>query len=219
MYRILLVAGDSDLNTHPEVLAVQRAGRTQRAQTLADVYEITKDQEFDIIHIAAHGDDTGIQLDSQFLGMDILARIAKKVRAKLVYFNSCNSARLGQYLIDNGVPATIMTSTAVDDTQDAWTIAGYFYNEVFRNNGDLKRAYQVAKPDNGTLIWLSNGHYIDLEIAPIMEQLEYISAQVQEQTRSRLLLLAGGVIVLTFSTVADSWLWWQISILISKIGG
>jgi hypothetical protein len=216
MYRILLVAGDSDLNTHPEVLAVQRAGRTQRAQTLEDVYEITKDQEFDIIHIAAHGTDTGIQLGDKFLGMDILARIAKKTRAKLVYFNSCNSARLGQYLIDNGVPATIMTSTAIDDTMDAWTIAGYFYNEVFRNGGDLKRAYQVAKPDNGILIWLSNGHYVDVEIAPILDRLELISAQVSDQTRSRTLLLAGGVIVLALSTLVDSWLWWQISILITR---
>jgi hypothetical protein len=179
MYRILLIAGDSDLNIHSEVLAVQRSGRTQRAHTLTDVYEITKDQDFDIVHVAAHGDENGIQLGKDFLGVDILARIAKKARAKLVYFNSCNSARLGQYLIDNGIASVIMTSTAIDDTQDAWTIAGYFYTELARNGGDFKRAYQIAKPDNGTLIWLSNGRYVDLEIQPLLSELQDIKTQMQ----------------------------------------
>lgn len=180
MYRILLIAGDSDLNIHPEVLAVQRSGRTQRAYTLNDVYEISKDQEFDIVHVAAEGNDKGVQLGKDFVGVDALARIAKKVRAKLAYFNSCNSARLGQYLIDNGIPAVIMTSTEIDDLVDAWTIAGYFYSEVSRNGGDFKRAYQIVKPDDGTLIWLSNGRYISLEIQPVLNELHSIKTQVQE---------------------------------------
>jgi hypothetical protein len=219
MYRILLIAGDSDLNTHPEVLAVQRAGRAQRAHTLEDIYEITKDQEFDIIHIAAHGDDTGVQIGGDFLKMDILARIAKKVRAQLVYFNSCNSARLGQYLIDNGIPAVIMTSTAIDDTQDAWTIAGYFYSEVSRNGGDLKRGYQVVKPDDGSLIWLSNGRYMDMEIAPIMDGLDQIRKEMSRQRRDSGFILVAGMVVLAFSMAIDGWLWVQIIQMAQKLGG
>jgi hypothetical protein len=172
MYRILLIAGSGDLNTRPEVLMVQRAGRTQRARTLADVYAITVDQEFDIVHIAGHGDEHGIVLGDEILDADTLIRIARKVRARLVYLNACSSARLGQRLVDSGVAHVIMTTTSeFDDHYDAWAIAGYFFSEVLAG-ASFHRAYQTAKPSDGALAWMGRcdegeqpihwgqGHYI-----------------------------------------------------------
>lgn len=176
MLSVLLIASDNDdLNIRSEVLTIQRIYRTQRATTFQDIYDITQDQQFDIIHVAAHGDHNGVYLtkgqEVESLGIDILARIAKKCRSKLVYFNSCNSARIGQYLLDQGIPAVIMTSMDIDDKQDAWSIAGYFYNELISNGGNYKAAYKISKPDNGALIWLSNGNYIDRDLEPILSDL------------------------------------------------
>ena len=148
-YRVLLVApeyGDAGdpLETVAEVRGIQSTYQTEQLRgrvTVADIYELTKDRQFDIIHFAGHGDDDGIDLGGERLTMDMLARIARKTRAKLVYLNACDSARLGQYLLNRGVPAVVMTSTQITDT-DAWSMAGYFYAELRRNGA-------VSRPRSG----------------------------------------------------------------------
>ncbi len=184
--RVLIIAPDytsvQALDTKPEVHAIQHNfttfllyGMVSAKQT----FETAQRDLFDIIHIAAHGDTHGIQLSDGIFGPDALVRMARAAKAKLVYFNSCNSARLGQMALDGGVPSVIMTSDEISDL-DAWSIAVSFYNELFRNGGDMRAAYTVAKPDNGMLIWLSDGRYVEQSVQPVLDKIIAVQAMLEK---------------------------------------
>lgn len=182
--RVLLIAPDNSgdpLETTPEMRAIARVFRTELVTGIVsavDIYRATEDREFDVIHIASHGDEKGISLSNgERFEAEALAVLAREVRAKVVYFNSCWSAQLGQFLINSGVPVTIVTGAEIPD-RDAWTMAGYFYTELARNNGDFRAAYDIVKPQNGLLIWLSNGHYVEHVIEPLSRQIEAIQKVV-----------------------------------------
>lgn len=118
-------------------------------------------QHYDVIHFLAHGSESGIHLTDGVMAPREMAQLARHTRAKLIFLNACSSTIPGQYLVDNGIPAVIVQNHDVED-KDAVRIASYFYNELTVNNSDLRKAYDVANPHDGTLSWLSNGNYRDM---------------------------------------------------------
>ena len=124
-------------------------------------------QTYDIIHLLAHGSEQGVRLTDGIMTQKDLAQLARHTRAKLVFLNACTSTVPGQYLVDNGIPAAIVQNREVDD-QEAVRVAAYFYNELTVNNSDLRKAYDVANPHDGTLSWLSNGNYRDMLTGEVM---------------------------------------------------
>lgn len=137
-------------------------------------------QHYDVIHFLAHGSEAGIHLSDGVMPPKDMAQLARHTRAKLIFLNACSSTIPGQYLVDNGIPAVIVQNRDVDD-KDAVRIAAYFYNELTVNNSDLRKAYDVANPHDGTLSWLSNGNYRDMltgEVAGLKKGFVLLTAAV-----------------------------------------
>lgn len=121
----------------------------------------TERQHYDIIHFLAHGSEKGVMLTDGIMTPKDLAQLARHTRAKLIFLNACSSTVPGQFLVDAGIPAAIVQNRDADDKESV-RIAAYFYAELTVNNSDLRKAYDVANPHDGTLSWLSNGNYRDM---------------------------------------------------------
>lgn len=126
---------------------------------------------FDVVHIVSHGSPEGIQLSDGMLTMAQLAGTVKDVSAELVYLNSCDSARLGQYLADRGVPITLAYTVDVLD-DDAISRAASFYRNAASNDGDYIRAYERSSWKDGTLaIFIGDGN-LDRKIQPLYDAMQ-----------------------------------------------
>lgn len=143
-------------------------------------------QNYDIIHFLAHGSADGVTLSDGVMAPEDIARLAKHTRARMIFLNSCSSTIPGQYLVDVGIPAVIVQNRDVADSE-AIQIASYFYNELSINNGDMKSAYGVASPHDGTLSWLSNGNYRD----PLLQEILQLS-ESGDRREQRMIQLCSG---------------------------
>lgn len=172
--RVLLVLPDVDgLNLEHEAEWISRSFHTEILKgsvSIASLFEYIIGRQFDIVHFGGHGTDDGIALSGSALTMFDIERIARAVGAQLVYLNSCSSARLAQFAIDQGVPAVIATTADVPDSQ-AWSIATSFYQALLVH-GDLYTAFEVAKPRDGTLSFYSDGQVISKHIRPLFDKME-----------------------------------------------
>lgn len=193
--KILLIVPESGLDVEQEIDWITRSFHTE---TLAGevnpsrIFERIAGQRYDVIHIGAHGSENGVELSGgTFLTMFELQRLARTVDAKLVYLNSCSSARLAQYMIDQGVPAVVATTYEIDDVT-AWSIAISFYRALSAD-GDFYRAYESAKPSDGTVSFFSDGNFISRQIKPLHDQLEN-SRREREQLRQQVRWLLYGQI-------------------------
>lgn len=177
--RVLLILPESDLNTEHEM---QWIGRTFHTETLRDVtvaslFEYVNGRQFDVLHFGAHGSDDGIQLShNSILDMVDLARIARAVGARLVYLNSCSSARLAQYLVDQDVPAVIATTANVSD-RVAWSTAILFY-QAMQTSDDFYTAFDLVKPRDGTLSFFSDGKMLSRHVRPIIQRMDIFETAV-----------------------------------------
>jgi hypothetical protein len=109
----------------------------------------TSGQRYTALHIASHGDESGIDLSTDVLTKERLAQIARHVRADLVFLNACDSAALGQYLACAGVPCVVCHTVDVADV-DALRAASYFYEELVAASGDYKKAFDKVNPCDGS---------------------------------------------------------------------
>lgn len=162
--RILIIAPDAQgIATTAEIDAIAPSHHTEIVSGLVTQQRIAiriAQRHYDIIHFLAHGTPSGIQLSDRFMSPEEIARLAKHTRARMVFLNACGSTIPGQYLVDVGIPAAIVHNREVPDSE-AVQVAAYFYNELAVNGGDMRAAYSVANPHDGTLSWLSNGNYRD----------------------------------------------------------
>lgn len=157
------------------------------AVTQARIAVRSSGQHYDIIHFVAHGDESGIALTDGTMAPEDILQLARHTRVKLVFFNACKSTIPGQLLIDTGVPAAVVHNKAVLD-KNALRLATYFYAELVTNGGDLRAAYYVTNPRDGSLSWLSNGNYRDYAAEAILAELQAVkdSAREREQVQRRL---------------------------------
>lgn len=190
MMRVLIVAptvaGMTDLATNTEIDSIAPEHDTDIVSgdvSMLRLMNRTERQHYDIIHFVTHGNDSGVHLSDGIMTPRDLVQLSQHTRARLVFLNACSSTIPGQFLVDSGVPASIVQNREVND-KEAMRIAAYFYAELAVNNGDLRRAYDVANRHDGTLSWLSNGNYRDMltgEVAGLKRGFYVLSAAVGAQ--------------------------------------
>ena len=172
--RILLIVPDLGLSVDSEIEWITRSYHTEvlgGIVTPARIFEHIAGRRFDIVHFGSHGDENGIMLSAKTqMNMFEVERLARTVGATLLYLNSCSSARLAQFAVDQGVPAVIASTHALDDSVIAWSVATAFY-QVLLDKGDYYHAYESSKPRDGTLSFYSNGLLVSRQVRPLMDKL------------------------------------------------
>lgn len=208
MYRVLLVEPDNSIriNQTNEEEWITRSFQTEilggDKATAEGLYEFIVGRKFDILHFAAHGDETGVLLSGgSKLTMYDIERIARIVGAKLVYLNSCASARLAQFAVDHGVPAVIANTADVSDAQ-AWSTAINFYHALL-THGDFYNAYEAAKPHDGSLSFFSSSGFARQQMHALLDDMKEIRSCILRL--SYLLVATWIVMLLGFAMV-----WWRV---------
>lgn len=199
--RILIIAPLSDLASSIEIDSIAPAHECDIVSdnvTQVRLMNRVARQSYDILHFLAHGDDGGIRLGDGIMPPEDIARLAKHTKARMVFLNACSSTIPGQYLVDVGIPSVIVHNREVPDNE-AIQVAGYFYNELAINGSDMKSAYSVANPRDGTFSWLSNGNYRD----PLLQELVALRESGQQHHRALQWLSAG--VVAHVVTAAGLW--------------
>jgi len=156
--RILIIAPDlPGISVDTEVEAITRtlpATVLGGTVTLERVERAIAGEEYDILHIATHASNEGVKLSDVTMSDQILTHIAKRIRARLVFLNACNTPRIGQYLINNDIPCAISYTIEVMDNV-AWSLATSYYAQLIRDDLDYREAYEYIAPDDGSLIWFA----------------------------------------------------------------
>lgn len=196
MYRVLIVIGARDaaggiLDVEGEVTRLANIGGRYDGMSIticpgtneleiADFLTLS-DHEYDAVHLMGHADDNGFYLETSTPLTDKkIQRICLDAGARLVFINSCISARIGQYLVNNKMAVAICYSSPVIDS-DAIAAAMRFYAALAKSNDPfedgLREAYDSADPGDGSLMWLTNGMYVAQIIRPIMDRLTLMDGE------------------------------------------
>lgn len=173
---LLISPSAPDLSVHYEIEWLTRLFRVDLLSgtvTKERVFSHIRGRSFRIIHVAAHGDSDGILLSNgEKMDMHELTALARAVEADLIYLNSCSSARLAQFLVDQGVPVVIAATSDIDDLQ-AWSMASTFYYAL-ASGDDVFSAYKKASPTDGSLSIFSDGMLVSRQLLPIFDELNSI---------------------------------------------
>lgn len=181
--RILFIApGDSGLDIVPEIDnlydAPYQVQSVQGEVSRTRLFNAVRRREFDIIHFATHANKDGVRLSAgEMLDVTGILQLARACQATLVFLNNCESAELGQVLVDEEVPAVICTLASISDTLAKET-AQVFYRSLARLK-DFRQAYHESKPPvKGGYIFLSDGKLQEMQFAPILSKLEDLTQLV-----------------------------------------
>ncbi len=147
MLRILLCAPESNLDQSAEIrdlTSLHNVTVLSGKVSTRDLYTATSARQYDIIHMACHGDQHGIYLCGQEMahqrnlqpGAEIqripaneLAQIARAANAKLVWLNACSTQALAASLVTHGVPYCIAAVKDIEDV-NAWKTPLVFYTKI-----------------------------------------------------------------------------------------
>ena len=199
--KILIIAPSSGLSSTVEVDSIAPSFDTDIVSdnvTQVRLMNRVAQKQYDILHFLAHGDEKGILLNDGTMESEDIARLAKHVKARMVFLNACSSTIPGQYLVDVGIPAVIVHNREIPDGE-AVQVAGYFYNELAVNGGDMKSAYSVANPRNGSFSWLSNGNFRD----PLLQEIIALRQEGNQRNQALQWLSAG--VIAHMVTAAGLW--------------
>jgi hypothetical protein len=175
VYRI---TGVARLDTTPETDAISDQGYD--VQTIDNVVSYTRLMErarsgtaCDILQFTGHGDAKGAMLtNGEILTAPMILQLAQTWRAKVVFFNFCNSSVIGQYLVDNGVPCVIVTLTPVDD--NIAKFASQTFYSILARTDDPYAAFKAAKGGGQVYSWMADGGYQKMILEPFMAELELL---------------------------------------------
>jgi hypothetical protein len=178
-YRVLLIVPESGMGVIPEIDAIQfdagfntmnLQGRVTRERLFAAI----RNRQFDIVHYAGHASRSGVEIsDGVLLDAPSLVQIARSVHALLIFLNGCDTAALGQTLVDEHIPNAICTLSEIADSMARET-AQLFYNAL-SSTGDIRAAYNMSKPPvTGGYSMFTNGTS-DVSLSPIIEKLTEIA--------------------------------------------
>lgn len=148
-----------------------------------------RDEEIDILHFICHSDDQGIDLNGELIEPSRILGLCKNSNCKLVFFSSCESIRLGQHLVEEGVPSTISYVNKINDKR-ALAIATDFYQALHRGL-TAKQAYHSVNPNTAELIWLSNGRYAETEANELIKRAEIVGLTILRWLRIMVFLGLG----------------------------
>ena len=193
--RVLFVApADSGLNIMPEIDAMYDLGYTvqsvQGEVSRARLFEVVRRQKFGVIHFSCHAGPEGVQLSKgELLDAAAIVQFAKACGAILVFLNACETAEIGQMLVDEDVPAVICALRRIDD-QMARETAQVFYKALAQRN-DIRLAYHDSRPPiKGAYCLFTDGMLEQVEFGPVIERLERLERAVHESNEQRTAIVA-----------------------------
>ncbi len=188
LQRILFIApSDSGLDVTPEQQALYEYGFhvqvVAHTVTRQRLFDVARRASFDILHFAAHASRDGVILSGgEILDATGIVQLARLAKATLIFLNGCETAELGQILVDEGIPAAIVTLASVPDNMAKET-AQLFYAELARTR-DIRQAYRQSKPPvKGGYALLLDGHMLELELGPIIQRLDDLQALLADNRR------------------------------------
>lgn len=197
--RVLFVApGDSGLDVMPELDGMYDLGYTvqsvQGDVTRARLFDlVSRRAKFGVIHFACHGYFsrgengeimTGVLLSrGERLDAASIVQLAHALAAKLVFLNACESASVGQLLVDQGVPASVCTLSLVSDSV-ARDTATVFYGALAKYK-DPRLAYRESHPPVlGGYSIFTDGVMEQLQFGPVLEKLDAFAKVTDENNRA-----------------------------------
>lgn len=146
----------------------------------------------DILHFAGHigdgadGHPSLLVLGDHVLTPDDAVNMARVAGAKMLFFNSCDSALFANYAVRNGVACAVYTTIPLLDS-GAWKYPLRFYEQVARQEEereivDLRKAFEATVDRQGLYGWASNGLYERDLLSPIVLELGNLHRRVADQT-------------------------------------
>lgn len=193
--RILLVAPEfPDINSAPEIRTITELHTVaiyNGSVSLHDLYEVCRNNDYDVIHIASHAGKSGnsdafhawIELSNhEVLTPQDIVNLTSFAQAKLVFLNTCDSSIIASYITLHSVPACVYTNIDLKD-KNAWIMPMSFYTTLswMEKSGsvDMHRSFILSAPTSGIYGWSSSSHeYQEYLLEPIIRKIEEMSAHV-----------------------------------------
>lgn len=196
LQRILVIAPDSGLSVAPEIDALFTLGyEAQLVSTPVTsdrLFAATRNRPFDIIHFAGHADREGVIIGPKpddRIDASGLVQLARSAHAQLIFLNGCETAEIGQVLVDEHIPAAICTLRAIGDTMAKQT-AQVFYQRL-RETNDIRTAYNTSKPSiKGGYSLFRNGSVTSELLTPVLEQIAQLTTLMQTSASERVTIVS-----------------------------
>lgn len=159
--RVLLVAPSqaSLPQSTQEVEAVVNSGLVVRLlQASVEqrdlVSELSTPNRYDILWLATHGNQNGVQLSSEILSLSAMVSLVRGSGVKLVFLNTCSSLAMAIAIQNEANVDVICTITDVPDI-DAYRTGALFAAKLAQTNA-FRKSYEQSKPGhNSTYVYLS----------------------------------------------------------------
>lgn len=193
--RILLVAPEvPNLNATQEIRTITEIHSVtiyNGAVSLHDLYEVCRNNRFDIIHVISHSGKSGnsdrfeawVELsEKEFLTPQDIVNLASLSKAKLIFLNGCDSSIIASYLTLHAVPSAIYTNIDLVD-KSAWVMPMSFYTTLASmesiDSVDYHRAYIVSAPHSGVYGWSSSiQEYQAYILKPVLDKIDELYEHV-----------------------------------------
>jgi hypothetical protein len=201
--RVLLVAPEMGLNTVEEIRLLTEMHSVHVLSghlTWADFLDACRRGRSDIIHFAVHSDSQRLRLNGDLLTPLQVAQAARLAGAKVLFFNSCESARHAAFAVRNGVDYAIHTTEKVMDAQ-AWQtpLAFYEYLRVEDEEGEVDYPGAFVAADSGDgLYGLYSSIRVDGGLATLATDMKRVVAQlhsIEVKVKLAYLLLFSGMLL------------------------
>jgi hypothetical protein len=187
--RVLFVApDDKSLQVIPELDALEDLDyqpRVLQGQVTDErLYDAARSGRYDVIHFACHGDPACLVLSGGIrLNANGVLQVARQAGAKIVFINACDSARIGQKLVNAGIPVAIATLDEVEDSIAKQTAAA-FYTMLAQSN-DVHAAYLAACGGDTMYSFHADGGYEAIVTGPLMARLATIDTAIRDSQADR----------------------------------
>lgn len=195
----IAIFATSELQTFPEYQDMARRHRVtpflaESGDTLRDWHNELRHSTFDVLHFAGHivNDDrdwpTRLVIGNVTMEMEDVVNLSRLSSAKMLFFNSCDSAMIANYAIHNGTPAAVYTTAPLAD-RDAWKFPLMMYETLARQEDedvliDYRRAFEQAVERNGFYGWASNGLYERELLSPLVAEIGKVYDTMAEHTNN-----------------------------------
>lgn len=201
--RILIVAPESELNTHVDLIAAMGGNLATPLHGVVPMREVLNEiasGQYDAIHFASHGTSNALATSDGMIDEEQLQIAIKKSsdngrQVRLVFLNACQSITTGIYIHSprEGSPSFVIGwRTDVKDTV-ANMFATRFYSALAMNGEDVHDAFDSgvyaikrAYPDVEVPLLL-NGRLQDLRIAmnDMIIRFTSVEKELQESRKQR----------------------------------
>lgn len=109
------------------IMAVHQVEFLYEHVTQKRLFDVCGSRKFDVIHFLTHGGPDGVVVESnELLDPDDIAMLCRMCGARLVFFNSCSTARPATYITRHGVPFSIFATIDIP-MSEAWQRPAAFY--------------------------------------------------------------------------------------------